>query len=1154
MTITEIRQILESPYDRKVWKGFLQTQFTNNKLNAEDRVISLSDKTLSKQCFSLGNYEIGEYTKIGIFEVELNEKVNITRNRVALRNLIKDLTKQVAGAMVVFVQGDKWRFSYISTRKVKNAATNEIQDKETAPKRYTYLFGKGEKALTAAIRFDKLIQKQRENIFQYLSLDDFEEAFSVEKLSKEFFKNYKDTYEDFVQFLTGKRYGKKGNKYVEHVIHQPDWQLTALFNKDEKQARDFCKRMMGRIVFLYFIQKKGWLAVAEGKKWGEGNPDYLYDLFKKSKHKDDFYFQELVPLFFKTLNNPDSEKSSHSLRFPYLNGGLFDDSQDRKYNKLHLPEHIFQNLFETFNNYNFTIYEDAPDEHTVAVDPEMLGHIFENLLEDNKDKGAFYTPKEIVHYMCKESLKAYLYAYDEHNFANNELAKRSIDKIIQQQELNNEEKQFAEKNAFKIIDAFEQVKICDPAIGSGAFPMGLLQEIFNAQIYLQELKGFKKGVSDADIKKHIIEESIYGVDSDAGAVDIARLRFWLSLVVDEQEPQPLPNLDFKIICANTLIPLGEIKSWDMDAKASLAVKELAKIRHDFFNVSSEEKLKLERQFKKVQTDLLSWRELATKDNYEFYTKLYGFNPFDFQTAPCSWFDAWWMFGVKDGFDIVIGNPPYVQLQKDGGKLAKLYQPYKYDTFERTGDIYSLFYERGVQLLNDKGILCYITSNKWMRANYGASTRKFFAEKTHPLLLIDFGNVQVFDTATVDTNILILQNKPKANKHESKESLAVRINNDFNIEDQSLQDYVISNGYNLSSLNHNAWVVGEKDIFDIKEFVENQGVPLYNWDIRINYGLKTGFNEAFIISGEEKERLISLDDKSSEVLKPILRGKDISSWYPDFADLWLIYVPWHFPLNEDGSIVGATAKAEPEFKKRFNAIYNHLLKYKSDLAARNKAEVGIRYEWFALQRFGSNYWRDFEKPKIIYPNMTKYMPFVYDENEHFYSNDKSFILVGKNLKYLTCFFNSKLFKYCFSDNFPELQGGTRELRKVFFDKIPVKQITDEQEIPFAKMVDYLVALKKENSQEPTDQFMFIYFEQIANALIFELYFKEEFEKINLEIAKYISELPDLDDTEKALYDIRKIYITINQDNHKVKQSLFSMLSIPQIELIMNSVEI
>lgn len=1140
MTITEIRQILESPYDRKVWKGFLQTQFTNNKLNAEDRVISLSDKTLSKQCLSLGNYEINEYTKIGIFEVELNEKVNITRNRVALRNLIKDLTKQVAGAMVVFVQGNKWRFSYISKRKVKNAATNEIQDKETAPKRYTYLFGKGEKALTAAIRFDKLIQKQRENIFQYLSLDDFEEAFSVEKLSKEFFKNYKDTYEDFVQFLTGKRYGKKGNKYVEQVIHQPDWQLTALFNKDEKQARDFCKRMMGRIVFLYFIQKKGWLAVAQGKKWGEGNPDYLYDLFKKSKHKDDFYFQELVPLFFKTLNNPDSEKSSHSLRFPYLNGGLFDDSQDRKYNKLHLPEHIFQNLFETFNNYNFTIYEDAPDEHTVAVDPEMLGHIFENLLEDNKDKGAFYTPKEIVHYMCKESLKAYLYAYDEQNFANNELAIRSIDKIIQQQELNNEEKQFAEKNAFKIIDAFEQVKICDPAIGSGAFPMGLLQEIFNAQIFLQELKGFKKGVSDADIKKHIIEESIYGVDIDAGAVDIARLRFWLSLVVDEQEPQPLPNLDFKIICANTLVPLGEIKSWDMDAKASMAVKELAQIRHDFFNVSSEEKLKLERQFKKVQTDLLNLRELATKDNYEFYTKLWGFNPFDFQTAPCSWFDAWWMFGVKDGFDIVIGNPPYVQLQKDGGKLAKLYQPYQYDTFERTGDIYSLFYERGVQLLNDKGILCYITSNKWMRANYGASTRKFFAEKTHPLLLIDFGNVQVFDTATVDTNILILQNKPKANKHESKDAIAVRINNDFKIEDQSLQDYVISNGYTLSSLNHNAWVVGEKDIYNIKDFIEQQGLPISKWNLYINRGIITGFNDAFIIPTKIKEDLIKEDPKSIEIIKPILRGKDISSWYPEFDGFWLI-----------NSHNGMKAKnvAPINVEKNYPAIFKWLSSYKSDLEKRQ--DQGDH--WSNLRNCA--FLEEFEKPKMIFPNMTKYMPFVFD-NEGYYINQKCFIVTGERLKYLTCFFNSKLFKYCFSDNFPELQGGTRELSKVFFDKIPVKQITVEQEIPFARMVDYLVALKKENSQEPTDQFMFIYFEQIANALVYELYFKEAFAKESFEVASYVAQLPQIDkeSNEPVILQIRKAYIKAHEQGKPIRNAVEGMTTIPQINLINNSVTI
>lgn len=1153
MNVTDIRNILEAPYNRTVWKDFIKTQFTNNNLLANDTPLNLGKNDLYKECYSLGNYAVDEYTKVGIFEVQLADKVNLTRNRVALRNLIKDITKQVAGAMVVFVQGDKWRFSYISKRKVKNAATDTIEDKETAPKRYTYLFGKNEKALTAAIRFDKLIQKQQGNIFQFLTLNDFEEAFSVEKLSKDFFQKYKDAYEAFVEFLTGKRFNRQGAKYVELVVHPPNFQLRNLFGNDEKQARDFCKRMMGRIVFLYFIQKKGWMAVGKDKKWGEGNPDYLYDLFKKSKHKEDFYSQELVPLFFKTLNNVSSESPKNEFRFPYLNGGLFDDSQDVRFRKLALPENIFANLFETFNNFNFTIYEDAPDEHTVAVDPEMLGHIFENLLEDNKEKGAFYTPKEIVHYMCRESLKDYLIANEELNILDNDLAKTTIYKIIQQQELSKEEIQFAEKNAYKIIDALEQVKVCDPAIGSGAFPMGLLQEIFNAQIYLQELKGFKKGTTDAQIKKHIIEESIYGVDIDAGAVDIARLRFWLSLVVDELEPQPLPNLSFKIVCANTLIPLGKLKG-DFGGTHDIAM-ELAQVRHDYFNASKEEKTDLENKFTKLQKKLLvTAKEWVTKDDAAIYERLLEFSPFEDKS--CNWFDAWWMFGVKDGFDIVIGNPPYVQLQKDGGKLAQLYQPIKYETFERTGDIYSLFYEKGVQLLKDKGILCFITSNKWMRANYGASTRQFFVEKTHPLLLIDFGNVQVFETATVDTNILFLQNKPKARNYETKHTFAVRFTKDFDLANQSINDFINENGYHLTSLNQNSWVVGEKDIYNIKEFVEKQGKPLEHWDIKINYGLKTGLNEAFIIAGEERKKLIEEDSNSQKILKPILRGKDISSWYPDFADLWLIYIPWHFPLHEDSTIVGATEKAEQEFKKQYPAVYKHLLKYKPGLSARNQAEVGIRYEWFALQRFGSNYWRDFEKPKIIYPNMTKYMPFIYDEHDHYYSNDKCFILLGKNIKYLTCFFNSKLFKYTFSDNFPELQGGTRELRKVFFEKIPVKQITDTQEKPFAKLVDYLIALKKENSQEPTDQFMFIYFEQIANALVYELYFKEAFTKEGLEVANNVAQLPDIDNQSKepVILQIRKAYIKAHEQGSPIRNAVESMTSIPQINLINNSVTI
>ena len=1138
MTVSEIRNILESPYDRKVWKGFLQTQFTNNKLNAEDRIISLSDKTLSKQCLSLGNYEINEYTKIGIFEVELNEKVNITRNRVALRNLLKDLTKQVAGAMVVFVQDDKWRFSYISKRKVKNSATNEIQDKETAPKRYTYLFGKNEKALTAAIRFDKLIQKQQGNIFQFLTLDDFEEAFSVEKLSKEFFKNYKDAYEDFVQYLTGKRYGKKGNKYVEQVIHEPDWQLTALFNKDEKQARDFCKRMMGRIVFLYFIQKKGWLAVAKGKKWGEGNPNYLYDLFTKSKHKEDFYNQELVPLFFRTLCNPDYEKANNDFRFPYLNGGLFDDSQDRKYNKLYMPERIFQNLFETFNNYNFTIYEDAPDEHTVAVDPEMLGHIFENLLEDNKDKGAFYTPKEIVHYMCKESLKAYLFAQDENHFGNNELAKQAIDKIIQQQELNDDEKQFAEKNAYKIIGALEQVKVCDPAIGSGAFPMGLLQEIFNALIYLQELKGFKKGVSDADIKKHIIEESIYGVDIDSGAVDIARLRFWLSLVVDEPEPQPLPNLDFKIICANTLIPLGKINELDMDAKASLAVKELEKIRHDFFNVSSEEKLQLERRFKKVQTDLLSLRELTTKDNYDFYTKLYGFNPFDFESAPCSWFDAWWMFGIKQGFDIVIGNPPYIKEPTsrkafDGFRKTKYYQG-KMDLW------YGFACVMLDNLKSHTGILTFIATNNWV-TNAGASKfRNKVVEDAQILQLIDFGNYKIFESADIQTMIMLFKANKKQDEYEfdyrriidiqidlddvvllfngEKNSKIQLLNPTFNralLKDKSFLfseggiDNILNDILNASNFQLDARLEIAQGIVAPQDFVNKASLEELGNNVELNEGI-------FYLSDKEKNKL-NLSPAEQKLVKPFYTTTELERYYGNSENkYWVIYTDSSFK--------------NPYAIQPYPNLKNHLDRFQKVITSDNKP--------YGLHRARNEHF--FIEEKIISLRKCAKPTFTYTDFDC-YVSQTYFVIKTKRLnqKYLTALLNSKLIAFWLKYK-GKMQGFQYQVDKGPLIELPL--IKTEQQEPFAIIVDYILFLKKNKSQplfsHTENERIIGHLEDVIDMMTYELYFEEHMKQVGLNVLQFISPKPisDLENHKDKEEVIQGFYLWLQTPNNQVRQRI------------------
>jgi adenine-specific DNA-methyltransferase len=1049
MTVTEIRQILESPYDRKVWKSFLQTQFTNNKLNAEDRTISLSDKTLSKQCLSLGNYEVNEYTKIGIFEVELNEKVNIARNRVALRNLIKDITQQVAGAVVVFVQGDKWRFSYISKRKVKGKETNSILVKETAPKRYTYLFGNGEKALTAAIRFEKLIQKQKENVFQLLSLDDFEEAFSVDKLSKEFFSKYKEIYEDFVEFITGVRYVKKSGKWVESKTHDAHFQLRNYFDNDEKQARDFVKRMMGRIVFLYFIQKKGWLAVPREKKWGEGDFDYLFELFNKAKYKESFYSDYLVPLFFDTLNNVDVQKASNELRFPYLNGGLFDKSQDYKYDKIALPSEIFDKLFSTFNNFNFTIYEDAPDEHTVAVDPEMLGHIFENLLEDNKDKGAFYTPKDVVHYMCRESLHNYIYTYTGNK--ENEDFKARLCLYNDTYDV----KLFDSDELKKIDRALEDVKICDPAIGSGAFPMGLLHEIYHLKIPIEDNKGFK-AKTPADLKKHIIEESIYGVDIDSGAVDIARLRFWLSLVVDETEPQPLPNLAFKIVCANTLIPLGMDNTIQI-AGATDIIREIEKLRHNYFDASKDEKKDLERQFKNLQNKLWNTaKDWVTSKDAEIYERLLEFNPFEDKS--CGWFDQWWMFGVKDGFDIVIGNPPYVQLQKNNGTLSKKYEKVGYKTFERTGDIYSLFYERGWKMLKPHGTLCFITSNKWMRAGYGESTRKFFTENTNPLLLIDFAGQKIFEAATVDVNILMFTKE----KNQQKTLATIVKENVLN----ELSVFVRQSN-NICSFNDSgSWTILSDIEQQIKQKIERIGTPLKDWDIQINYGIKTGFNEAFIITGEKRKELIEQDHKSAEIIRPILRGRDIKRYGYEFADLYLIST---FPsLKIDIENYPAVKKHLLSFgMKRLEQTGNEYYVDGETVKARKKT----CNKWFETQD-SISYWDDFSKQKIVWKRVGSILRFSYDETGKM-ALDSTCFATGKHIKFLVAVLNSKMGHYLMKD---APQTGTGDLlisvQAIEPLKIPIPNESTEQVIE--KAIDAI--LKK---QSPI-------LEKELNQIIFSMY--------------------------------------------------------------------
>lgn len=265
---------------------------------------------------------------------------------------------------------------------------------------------------------------------------------------------------------------------------------------------------------------------------------------------------------------------------------------------------------------------------------------------------------------------------------------------------------------------------------------------------------------------------------------------------------------------------------------------------------------------------------------------------------------------------------------------------------------------------------------------------------------------------------------------------------------------------------------------IKAKIEAVGTPLKDWDINIYRGILTGYNEAFIIDGKKKDELIAEDPKSAEIIRPLLRGRDIKRYSYDFADLYLLYIPWHFPLHNNPAIVGASKEAEIEFEIQYPAVYKHLLKFKKELSNRNKAETGIRYEWYALQRWGANYWEEFYNPKIIYPNMTKFLPFVYDINGYL-SNQKCFIITGKNTGFLAAFFNSSLFKYCFREDFPELQGGTRELSKVFFDKIPVLKVNDDINNKFESLVLQIQRLKIE--KKPTMDL-----EKQIEEMIFDLY--------------------------------------------------------------------
>ena len=1023
------KEVIESRYNRQKWQLLLHDIFGSKVDFWENPYEITTNSQLSKQTLWLGTITLSDGETISVYEVELTDTVDIERNRRGIRDmLLTDWRNNGnAGAFMFCYRKNEsvLRFSYVSEAWTF-ADDGTYQKESTDAKRFTYLLGEGHRSRTAIQQFEKLKASSQK-------LKDLTKAFSVDAVSDMFFDEYKKNYEDIIQFITGKRMVKVNNKWEEQVKNEPCeyiMQEFAAFANPEKAVRDYVKKLMGRLVFLQFLQKKGWLGVRAGEPWGTGDSEFIQNLFAQCNDKDHF-IDNVLEALFNDLNSED-ERKLPQYRTPYLNGGLFErDASDEA--NFPLPAKYIQQMLDFFSSYNFTIDENDPDDAEVGVDPEMLGRIFENLLEDNKDKGAFYTPKEIVTYMCRESLIAYLQTDVE-----DEETKEAIRQFV-----TTHDAATLGNIADDIDQRLKDVKICDPAIGSGAFPMGLLKELFLCRTALEGISQHQA----AEIKKHIIQQNIYGVDIERGAVDIARLRFWLSLIVDEETPQALPNLDFKIMQGNSL--LEQYEGVDLSTMTEITTEKQGIVQLSWFdNQLDVLRLNLREMLAKYYncTNHNEKKELRASiiNNVKKQLTEQSINV-DFGNLDLSGnnqFMLWhtWFYDVfsKGGFDIVIGNPPYYQLQNNSGELSKLYEGSGYATFTRTGDIYCLFYDCGWQLLKQKGHLCFITSNKWMRAAYGEKTRAFFATKTNPLLLIDFVGVKIFESATVDTNILLFA------KSDNKRKTICAVTNKENKDSvKNLSDFVQRQNNICEFSSSDSWVILSPIEQSIKRKIEAVGTPLKDWDIQINYGIKTGFNDAFIISTEKRNEILNncqTEDeriRTAQLIRPILRGRDIKRYCYEWANLWLIYIPWHFPYQFDESIQGASEKAERAFKEQYPTVYSHMLQYKEPLSKRNKAETGIRYEWYAMQRWGAKYWEDFNKPKVVYPETTQGAYFAYDTSGVFI--DKTcFMLISNDSHYLQMTLSSRLFEYAYKRIFSSVELGEHgyQYNKHALIKLPV----------------------------------------------------------------------------------------------------------------------
>lgn len=978
-----------------------------------------------------------DLTPIEVFDITVSDRILMDKNRVGVQAVIHRVMDTYSGAFMIFhydndVKWD-WRFTFCQMKDKGEFTDN---------KRYTFLLGPNQSCRTAAQNFQKLA-----DLHENISIKDIVAAFDVEALSKAFFDGYKRHYERFVEFITGKRFVKEGGKFVEKTSHDPHPEYYPAFGSDDKAVRDYTKLLLARIVFLHFLQKKGWLGVPKGGKWGDGDEQFMKHLYERSseEQKEDFLESVLEPLFFDALNGDRSSskdvfdtKVVGEVRVPYLNGGLFSkDALDDVV--IRYPKEFFGDFLEFLYQYNFTIDENDPNDAQVGIDPEMLGKIFENLLEDNKDKGAFYTPKEIVQYMCQESLIACLET--KTGLGEDRLRSFVKDPFVRVSE-------FTPDEQYAVLGAILNVKICDPAIGSGAFPIGLLNELVRCK---EAIYGDEKG--RAEIKKEIIRDNIYGVDIEKGAVDIARLRFWLSLIVDEEKPLPLPNLDYKIMQGNSLlewydgVDLSHLTDTavygDMfgGGRAEDLKRDLSKLLKQYFDESDRKK---KNNLKVRITDTI-------KEILEIAAVVI---PEDIDVAENSQFFLWhtWFNEVfsEGGFDICLGNPPYISApaQVDNPILFAqrnaVIKTKKYASLYQKWDLFVPFMELGFRhLCKPNGIFTMIVPYPLSNQLYAQELRRMMIHEFDTFEIVDLNGTKIFENATVSNCIAFVRNQ-----HSVKQEVVIS-----HIDEKRIiyKSYVQPYSALEQDEKKRLWNLTQ----EVRETSRHSEMPNLGDICYISVGMVLNADEKTAKGEFEKDDLISMSFDAIHSRKYI-EAKDIER----YRVKQYRYLEWNTPRCPDKLRRPTFREMYDNPKLMINRLGNLQVYFDKDEKLLHSDSM-----------FSATLWKDLStvNNKSISTSVKKFCRFTRPEMEK--------ISASFDLRYLIGVLNSSYMEVLLALQ----RGGDYHIYPEHVRNLPIPSAAAEQQAPIITLVDKILVAKKADQHADTSVW-----EAEIDRLVYDLY--------------------------------------------------------------------